>query len=348
MRTVKVGMIGAGWVAHSHLSAIVSTEGIEVAAIASRTRAHAAKTAQEFGIPIVCENYHDLLKMEEVEAVIVCTPNQNHRAPSIDALQAGKHVLVEKPMAATLEDANAMTQAARAVDKILMVGLKTRYSPTIQAARRIYEAGELGEVYYTEAVMARRCGIPGFSDSFIRKDSAGLGAVADIGIYALDTALYVIGHPRPVAVSGIANNLLGAKNAKPVQGAWEWKPEDLEVEDFGAASVRLENGALLVFKTAWIMHMDTLGGTFFLGTKAGLRLEPLTLYRNEWGMLTDTLIQAPQVDDNELFKAENRAFADAIREGKPSPIPADEMLLTNVIIQGLIDSAATGREVSLL
>jgi predicted dehydrogenase len=347
MRTVKVGMIGAGWVAHSHLSAIRLAEGIEVAAITSRTRLHATKTAQEFGIPHVCEDYHDLLKMDEVEAVIVCTPNQQHRLPTVEALKAGKHVLVEKPMAATLEDAIAMTRAAHETDKILMVGLKTRYSPYIQAARRIFESGELGEVYYAEAVMARRCGIPGFSDSFIRKDSAGLGAVADIGVYALDAALYVMGYPKPVAVSGIANNLLGTKYAKPVLGAWEWKPEELEVEDFGVASVRLENGTLLIFKTAWIMHMDSLGGTFFLGTKAGLRLEPLTIYRNEWGTLTDTQLQTPQVEDIELFKAENLAFADAIREDKPSPIPADEMLLTNVIIQGLIDSSAAGREILL-
>jgi predicted dehydrogenase len=123
--------------------------------------------------------------------------------------------------------------------------------------------------------------------------------------------------------------------------------EVCQVEDFGVASVRLDNGALMIFKTAWIMHMDSLGGTIFLGTKAGLRLDPLTIYRNEWGMLTDTLPQVPRVDDIELFKSENLAFADAIREGKPSPIPADEMLLTNLIIQGLIDSAAAGREVEV-
>jgi hypothetical protein len=117
------------------------------------------------------------------------------------------------------------------------------------------------------------------------------------------------------------------------------------VEDFGIASVRFADGSLMIFKTSWIMHMDSLGGTFFLGTKAGMKLNPLTVYRNEWGMLSDTVFQVPHVEDIELFKSENLAFADAIREGKPSPIPADEMLITNVIIQGLIDSAAVGHEV---
>jgi len=281
-----------------------------------------------------------------VEAVNVTTYNQAHRAPTVDALHAGKHVLVEKPMAATLEDATAMTRAAHETGKILMIALKTRYSPHMQAAKAIMDSGALGDIYYSETVAARRCGIPG--GSFIRKDSAGIGTVADIGVYSLDAALNLMGHPKPVAVSGIANNILGTKFCKPVLGSWKWDPEKLEVEDFGVASVRFENGALMIFKTAWIMHMDSLGGTFFLGTKAGLKLEPLTVFRHEWGALTDTVITGiPKVEDVDLFRLENLGFAEAIREGKPSPIPADQMLLTNVIIQGLIDSAAAGHEVQV-
>jgi len=159
--------------------------------------------------------------------------------------------------------------------------------------------------------------------------------------------LFVMGHPRPVSVSGVSNNILGTKYCKPVRGSWNWKPEDLEVEDFGVASIRFEDGSMMIFKTSWIMHMDSLGGTFFLGTKAGMKLHPLTVYKNQWGMMTDITPQVPSVEDIELFKSENLAFADAVRENKPSPIPADQMLLTNVIIQGLIDSAAAGHEVQV-
>ena len=345
MRKVKVGLIGAGRIAQVHMRAITSIEGIEVVAVADIIKSRAEETAKKWGIPFVFEDYKKILEMEEVEAVNVVTYNQAHCAPTVDALHAGKHVLVEKPMAATLKDAAAMTQAAHESGKILMIALKTRYSPYMQAARAIAESGDLGDIYYSETVAARRNGIPG--DSFILKDTAGLGAVADIGVYSLDAALYVMGHPKPVAVSGIANNILGTKYCKPVMGSWKWVPEDLEVEDFGVASVRFEDGSMMIFKTSWIMHMDSLGGTFFLGTKAGLKLHPLTVYRNEWGMLSDTVLQVPNVEDIELFKAENLAFADAVRENKPSPIPADQMLLTNVIIQGLIDSAAAGNEVAV-
>jgi predicted dehydrogenase len=346
MKPVKMGFIGTGSIAQAHLRAIADVDEIEIVAAADIVLENAQKTAAQWGIPHVYQDYREMLEAEDIEAVSICTYNQAHRAPTVDALKAGKHVLVEKPMAATLEDAVAMTAAAHESDKILMVALKARYSDTRIAAQAIADSGALGDIYYSENVAARRCGIPG--GSFIRADSAGLGTVADIGVYSLDAALCILGHPKPVAVSGIANNILGTRYCKPVMGSWKWDPEQLEVEDFGVASVRFENGALMLFKTAWIMHMDSLGGTFFLGTKAGLRLDPLTIYRHEWGTLTDTVVQnVRETEGREQFRRENVAFVEAIRENRPSPIPPEEMLLTNVIIQGLIDSAAAGREVEV-
>jgi predicted dehydrogenase len=166
-------------------------------------------------------------------------------------------------------------------------------------------------------------------------------------VYCLDEALWLMGHPKPVSVSGIANNTLG-KTHTPVRGSWKWDPAKLTVEDFGVAWVRFENGAAMVFKSVWIMHMDEIGHTFFLGTKAGLKMNPLTVFRHEWGLLTDTAVKGLQeVEDIELFRREEIAFADAVREGKPSPIPADQMVMTNVIIQGLIDSSAARHEVAV-
>jgi len=350
MRTVKIGMIGAGGIAQSHGRAITDVKeknGIEFVTIADIDATRAEATSKRWNIPHVYTDYHEMLAKEDIEAVVVTTFNQAHRAPTVDALKAGKHVLVEKPMAATLVDAAAMTKAAHETGKLLMVALKSRYSENWMAAKGIMNTGLLGDIYYCETVAARRCGIPGFSDSFIRKETAGIGAVADIGVYSLDEALWLMGHPKPVSVSGIANNTLG-KSHVPVRGSWKWDPEKLSVEDFGVAWVRFDNGAAMVFKTAWIMHMDDIGDTFFLGTRAGLKMHPLTVYRHEWGLMTDTQIKGFQeVEDIELFRRENIAFAEAIREGKPSPIPADEMLLTNVIIQGLVDSSEAGHEVQV-
>jgi predicted dehydrogenase len=326
---------------------VKAQNGIEFVAIADIDAARVEATAKKWNIPHTYTDYCEMLEKEDIEAVVVTTYNQAHRGPTVDALKAGKHVLVEKPMAATLEDAAAMTRASHETDKLLMVALKSRYSETWQAAKGIMSSGALGDIYYSETVAARRCGIPGFSDSFIKKETAGIGAVADIGVYSLDEALWLMGHPKPVSVSGIANNTLG-KSHKPVRGSWKWDPENLSVEDFGVAWVRFDNGAAMVFKTTWIIHMDEIGGTFFLGTKAGLKMHPLTVFRHEWGLMTDTQVKGIQeVEDIELFRREEIAFANAIRDGKPSPIPADEMIYTNVIIQGLIDSSAAGHEVQV-
>ena len=347
MKPLRTGIIGAGGIAQAHLRAISTIEEIEAVAVADIIRERAQQTAETWGIPHVYDDYREMLKHEDIDMVNVCTFHQAHCAPSVDALKAGKHVLVEKPMAATLEDAVTMTKAARDSDKLLMVALKTRFSPDMQAAKAIVDSGALGEIYYSETVAARRSGIPK-KPTFLHKATAGIGVTADIGVYCLDAALNLMGHPKPVAISGVANNLLGTKYCTPVVGGNLWRPEDLELEDFAVAWVRFDNGAAMVFKTCWIMHMDSIGGTFFLGTKAGLKLEPLTVFRNEWGTMTDIAPQRiPQVDGAELFRRENAAFAQAIREGKPSPIPADQMLLTNVIIQGLIDSAAAGHEIAV-
>jgi predicted dehydrogenase len=348
MRTVKIGLIGAGGIAQTHMRAVKEIEGVEIVAVCDLIRERAEKTAKKFGIPNVVADYQTLLARDDIEAVDVCTYNMQHAEPSIAALKAGKHVMCEKPMAATLKDAAAMTKASHESDKILMIALKTRYSPHMIAARNIVQSGALGDIYYAESVACRRHGIPGWPEaSFPFKEKAGLGTVADIGVYSLDASLFVMGHPKPVAVSGIANNLLGTKYSGQVMGAWEWNPKDLSVEDFGVGSVRFEDGRLMIFKTAWIMNMDSLGETLFLGTKAGLRLDPLTLYRDEFGTMNDVKIDVPRVEDIELFKSEYLAYADAIRNNKPSPIPAEQMLYTNVIIQGMIDSAAAGHEVQV-
>ncbi len=344
MKPLKLALIGTGGIAQTHMRALAKTDQIEVVAVCDIVEEKAVRTAKEYGVPKVFVDYHDILEMDEVEAVSICTWNQAHAAPAVDALHAGKHVLVEKPMAATLVDATAMAKAAKETGLILMVGVQPRFGFARRTAKAIADSGALGDIYYAEAVACRRCGIPG--GSFIRKETAGIGTVADIGVYALDEVLHIMGHPTPVAVSGIANNLLG-KTHHPVEGSWKWVPEDLDVEDFGVASVRFENGALMVFKTSWIMHMDSLGTNLVLGTKAGMKMHPLTIFTHEYERMVDITPQQGDSKDADLFLAKNMAFAEAIWEGKPSPIPAHEMLITNVIIQGLIDSAAAGHEVAV-
>ena len=347
MKAVKLGLIGTGGISHAHCGALSQIEGVQIVAASDVSSERVEQSAKRWNIPHTFTDYNEMLQMDEIDAVVVCTPTAVHAAPAVAALKAGKHVLCEKPMEASLKAATAMVRTAHETGKILMVALKLRYSPQVIKAKEIVDAGTLGDIYYAETVADRRRGNPG--GSFIRKDLAGFGAAADIGVYALDTALYLMGHPKPVAVSGITSNYLSRHNTynPAIRGT--------EVDDFACAWVLFENGARLVFKTCWCMHMDTIGGTFFLGTKAGLRIgvsevggpqEGVTLYRDEFGEpQTLNVIGARGTD---VFKAEDSAFVDAVRNGKPSPIDPDGMLLTNVIIQGVIDSQAKGgREVKV-
>ena len=347
MKTVKLGLIGAGGISQAHCRTMASIEGAEIIAASDLVQANLDRAKENWGISKTFNDYNEMLEMDELEAVLVCTPTGVHGAPTVAALNAGKHVLCEKPMEAKLGPATEMVRAAHENGKILMVALKLRYSPQVIKAKEIVDTGALGDIYYVETVADRRRGNPG--GSFIRKATAGLGAAADIGIYALDTALYLMGHPKPVAVSGIASNELSLNNT--------WNPalKETEVEDFAVGWVLFDNGARMVFKTCWCMNMDSLGGTIFLGKQAGLRLgvmevrgpqEGVTVYGDEDGQIKDeTFTEFESVD---VFQREDQAFIDAVREDKPSPIDPDGVLLTNVIIQGVIDSSeAGGREIEV-
>jgi len=347
VKTIKLGLIGAGGISQAHCRTMASIEGAEIIAVSDLVQANLDRAKENWGISKTFNDYNKMLEMDELEAVLVCTPTGVHGAPTVAALKAGKHVLCEKPMEAKLGPATEMVRAAHENGKILMVALKLRYSPQVIKAKEIVDTGALGDIYYVETVADRRRGNPG--GSFIRKATAGLGASADIGIYALDTALYLMGHPKPVAVSGIASNELSLNNT--------WNPalKETEVEDFAVGWVLFDNGARMVFKTCWCMNMDSLGGTIFLGKQAGLRLgvmevrgpqEGVTVYGDEDGQIKDETFT--EFESADVFQREDQAFIDAVREDKPSPIDPDGVLLTNVIIQGVIDSSeAGGREIEV-
>ncbi len=210
MKTVKLGLIGAGGISQAHCRAMAKVDGAEIIAASDLIQANLDRMEERWGVTNLFTDYNEMLKMDELDAVLVCTPTAVHAPPTVAALKAGKHVLCEKPMEATQDAATEMVRAAHETGNILMIALKLRYTPQVIKAKSIVDAGTLGDIYYAETVADRRRGNPG--GSFIRKATAGLGAAADIGVYALDTALYLMGHPKPVAVSGITSNYLSLHN----------------------------------------------------------------------------------------------------------------------------------------
>jgi predicted dehydrogenase len=220
--------------------------------------------------------------------------------------------------------------------------------------QEIVQSGRLGKVYYVETGGGRRRGMPG--GTFIRKDLAGAGAMADIGCYSLDMALNTLGYPRPLTVSAFTSNHFGTNPKYHPEAA------NFEVEDFGVAMVRFENDLVLQFKISWAMHMDSLGATLFLGTDAGLKVTPagtgpwsgvwdgsigsMKLYHDDFGGHTETPVPLIEHKLN-LFHEKVRDFAEAVRDGRPAPIPGEQILIQQAIIDGVLRSAEARREVSV-
>ncbi len=351
---VRIGIIGSGGIARAHARAYKELPGVEIAAVCDIVPGKAQAFIDQLELigARAFDDHRQLLQLD-LDGVSICTPNVAHHRTSIDALEAGKHVLTEKPMAVTLDQAVEMARTAKRTGRILTVGFQPRYDPNMRAVKELVRTA-LGKVYYVETGGGRRRGLPG--GTFIRKDLAGAGALADIGCYALDFVLDALGYPKPLTVSAYASSYFGTNPR------YHREAERFEVEDFGAALVRLEGGVVLSFTTSWAMHLDTLGPAIFLGTEAGLKVTPsgsgpwagawdggigsITLYHDLHGYQTESPIPVRQ-HNVRIFFEKIKDFVGAIREGRPAPIPGEQIVRNQAIIDGILRSAAAGREVSI-
>jgi predicted dehydrogenase len=355
-RTLKIGIIGSGGIARAHVAAYRKLPFVEIVAVADVVPGRASQfvAAEQLENAAAFNSHEELLKLD-LDGVSICTPNVSHHRTTIDALRAGKQVLLEKPMSVTLQEAVEMTQAARETGRMLTIGFQPRYDPNMKLLQEIVQSGRLGNVYYVETGGGRRRGMP--DGTFISKKLAGAGAMADIGCYSLDMALNALGYPKPVTVSAYTSNYFGRN---PL---YHEEASKFEVEDFGVAMVRFENDLVLQFKISWAMHMDTLGATMFLGTDAGLKITPagtgpwsgvwdgavgsMTLFHDEYGGHTHT--QIPLIEHSlNLFNEKVRDFAEAVRDGRPAPIPGEQILIQQAIIDGVLRSSEERKEVAIV
>ena len=342
---IGIGIIGTGGIARAHAGAYLDmAPEVGLVAVCDIDAARAKDAAAEWGVAEVCTDYRDLLSLVEIDAVSVCTPTAAHSEPAVAALNAGKHVLVEKPMAASAGAARQMVAAAERADKLLMVEMKWRFMPELLAARQAIARGDLGRIYYAEAIGWQHRGIPG--GSFIRRELSGGGALMDNGVYTLDAALYLLGHPRPLTASGAAAAIFG----QTTDGNWD--PQDFTVEDFGTAFVRLDGGISLFFGHAWAINFTEQWQVRIAGDQGAAEIRPfgpgpkLRLVRGGYGDLEETTPAALPAGSTDVGYAVGR-FVEAIRKGDPSPVPGDTFLYTNAIFDALYESGRLGREVAI-
>jgi predicted dehydrogenase len=352
MSKKKIGLIGAGSISDLHLQAYQGNEHAELYAICDLNQQRAEDKAKQYNIPNVYTDYHDLLANPEVEAVSICTWNNSHAEISIAALRAGKHVLVEKPLCRSVEEANAIQDAVRETGKLLQVGFVRRYDANAQLVKNFIEKDELGEIYYAKATCIRRLGNPG--GWFADVERSGGGPLIDLGVHVIDLCWYMMGRPKPVSVSGNTYHKLGnranVKNLSFYQAA-DYDPSTNGVEDMANALIRFENGASLMVDVSFTLHAksDELAIRLY-GDKGGVEIEPeLTMITEKY----DTILNvAPQTDSKsinvpEAFCNEVNHFLACLQSGETPISPVEDGLQIMKILCGIYESANKGQEVQL-
>lgn len=359
-RKLRIGIIGTGGISGSHIQAYLKQPDVELVAGCDLIPGKAEAKFAEYEVKDAkfFTDYKEMIDTVEMDAVSVCTYNRTHAECTIYALEHGLNVLLEKPMTVTLDEAIAIRKAEKASGRIVSVGFQPRFDANMQMIKKIVKSGELGRVYYVQTGGGRRHGIPvSWSETFIENDKAGLGALGDIGCYSIDLVMNALDNPKPLTVSGTATDYFGTT---PEAYSQVGKPEcakKFSVDDFASAYIRLEGGIILDFRIAWYMHLDTPGDTIIMGTKGSLRVpstdcwngsfdKPMTIYHDVAGEPVKTEVPLlPATTD--LWNRKIRSFLDAIITGGKAPVPTDEIIYNQAILDGIQRSSECGHEVEI-
>ena len=322
---MKIGIIGTGGIAKTaHIPQYIAA-GADVVAVMNRTRERGEAVAKQFGIERVYETVEEMLAEETLDAVSICTPNALHKQQVIAALEAGCHVLCEKPPAISAYEANEMLQAARRAERTLHYGFHYRHRSDTQLLKRMIEAGELGHIYAATALALRRRGIPGWG-VFTNEERQGGGALLDIGVH----------YPKPVDVVGHVGQYLGTRPGVGLMG--DWDADAFSVEDTARAMVTFDNGASLFLDASFMANVDAADTmrVELRGTNGGASLFPLVIHTEEHGALFDKTPAHLALEDP--YARQIHTFLEACRQ-EPSYQQAEQAVTLHTIIDRIYAQA---------
>lgn len=345
---INVAVIGAGAIGVEHIASFQQHPAARVVALADTSPERGNEAANKFGVAEAVTDYRHLLARRDISAVSIALPNYLHASVALDALRAGKHVMIDKPMATNARDGAQLAAEAKKRGRLLLVGQNNRFSAEVQAARQFIDRGVLGEVYHAKTAWIRRSGIPRIGSWFTQKKFAGGGCTYDIGVHALDRCLYLMGEFDAVAVSGKTYAQFGPRGRG--EGTWgksEIDPKKpFDVDDLSIALIRLKSGRTVLLEASWAGHMpvNDFNGTQIFGTEAGLLLPPLQLFRpTEHGYSVESIKPgATPVHPNRLVH-----FVDCILGKAKLFVTPAESVAVQKILDAIYQSAASGREVRI-
>ncbi|WP_407267942.1 Gfo/Idh/MocA family protein [Radiobacillus sp. PE A8.2] len=350
---LKVGVIGIGGISNNnHIPAWLSHPETEIIALCDIEREKADKVAQDYKIPHVFTDFHDLLANDEIDIIDICTPNLFHSEIAVAALQHGKHVFCEKPDAINPEEAQKMADATKNSEKQLMVMRNNRFNPSSTWMKQFVDDGLMGEIYTGRCGWIRRRGIPGKGGWFTNKKLSGGGPLIDLGVHFIDLAMWLMGNPRPVSVTGATYNKFANTTIddSPHSQFGEAKKDGVfDVEDLATGFIRFDNGATLQIEFSWASNIEEERNFYELrGTKAGVSckngdLKVFTETANALSDVSPRLQQSKQKDhETNIYH-----FIDVV-QNRAEPIITPEQGVDMIkILAAIYESAQTGSEVKL-
>ena len=342
-RKVRCGVIGLG-MGRGHVKGYQEHPACEVVAVADLDASRLEKAKEEFKIERTFTDAAVMLAEAELDVVSVATPNKFHAPLAIAALKAGCHVLCEKPMAMTLDEAVAMKQTADACGKKLGINFSYRFSPISQALKQQVDAGIIGNIYFGRTAWHRRRGMPKFGGWFGNKELAGGGPLIDLGVHRIDLALWLMGHPEPISVCGSTYNVIAARKAKE-------EGKLFTVEDLAAGFVKFDNGATLIVEASWAVNNNENEQmiTSLYGDKGGLVQKnrkgtydfTAEIYSEEGGNLYTKVLDRTTTNPPSAY----HEFIDSVLADRQPLGCAADGIKVQKILDGLYRSAAEGREI---
>lgn len=359
MEQRRIAIIGAGQIGKHHLNEYKRVGGADIVAICDINEAEARRVAEANQIPHVYTDFRELLKRADIEAVDVCLHNNFHAPVSIAAMEAGKHVYCEKPIAGSYRDGAAMLEAARATGKMLHIQLSTLYSKETKAAKTLIDGGKLGKLYHARSTGFRRRGRP-FVDgygttAFTQKATASGGALYDMGVYHISQILYLIGLPKVTRISGQTYQEMDMQlDRKEIS--------KFDVEELGVGLIKFEGGITLDIIEAWAIHLGGFEGSSIVGSEGGIRMpartgqniQPFTYHSTALDLDLDTVIDLNAMDrrrhllnPNEWAYDSSQGHWVAALDGIVPLLPTAELALRTMLIsEGIYMSSRLGREVT--
>jgi len=360
---IGVGMLGYAFMGKAHTNAYKTLPYIMypppavpvLEAVCGRNAEAVQEAAKRYGYRKVYTDWREMLADPAIQLFDNGGPNNAHAEPCIAAAAAGKHLLCEKPLAATVPDAEAMVAASQRTGKLLMITFNYRYRSDARYLKRLLVEQRLGRVYHVRAGWMRRRGIPKAGSWFTHKDKSGGGPLIDLGVHVLDLVMWLLGYPEVATVSGATHNALaclgkGAANGVPFQGV-----ADCDVEDLAVGMVRLQNGTTISLEISWASYSSASDDYYvhLMGDQSGAdltvhnygRRDTVRLFADVDGQPAEVRPQLPEaMSGHEGAVCE---FINCIRTGAQPTATAAHGLTIIRLLDALYRSAAMGQEVWL-